>query len=64
MLLEFKHFGLKIACLLIAAPLLASSLLYIIEKLERAWKLGDRKKKFWSLTMLMIFIGIILGWLQ
>lgn len=64
MLTELKIFGLKVLFLIIAAPLLASALLFIIDKLEKAWKLGDRKKKFWALTMLMIFVGVLLGWLQ
>jgi len=63
-MLEFKSFGLKVLYLLIAAPLFASSLLFIIEKLEKAWKENNRAKKFWALTMLMIVVGIILGWLQ
>jgi hypothetical protein len=61
---EFKIFGLKVLCLLIVAPIFASALLQILDKIEKAWKENDRKKKFWSLTMLMIFVGVILGWLQ
>jgi|GEM_PF-1167775 len=61
---ELKIFGLKVLCLLIVAPIFASGLLQVIDKLEKAWKENDRKKKFWSLTLLMIFVGIILGWLR
>ncbi|MCI5052510.1 MAG: hypothetical protein MRY21_05175 [Simkaniaceae bacterium] len=64
MLLELKWFGLKLLMLLIIAPLFASALLYIIEKIELAWKENNRRKKFWALTMLMIFLGVFLGWLQ
>jgi hypothetical protein len=63
MLYEFKIFGLKAVSLAITAPLLDSSLLYIIGKIQTAWKIGDQKKKFFALTMLMVFIGVSLGWL-
>jgi hypothetical protein len=61
---EFKWLSIKVLCLVIVAPLLASSLLYIIEKIEHAWKIGNRRKKFMALTMLMIFMGVCLGWLM
>ncbi len=63
MLYEFKMLGMKVLCLVIVAPLLASSLLYIIEKLESAWAVRSRKKKFYALTMLMVFVGVCCGWL-
>ncbi len=63
MIYELKVLGLKILILLIAAPLLAASLLYIAEKIEDAWKLRDRKKKFQALLMLMVFAAIFFGWL-
>ncbi len=63
MIYELKILGLKILILLIAAPLLAASLLYIAEKIEDAWKLRDRKKKFQALLMLMVFAAIFFGWL-
>ncbi|GAB4189913.1 MAG: hypothetical protein Tsb0015_10770 [Simkaniaceae bacterium] len=60
---ELKSFGLKLVALLISSPIFAAALLIILENIEKAWKENNRKKKFWTLTMLMIFIGIFLGWL-
>lgn len=61
---EFKIFGIKFLSLAISAPVIAGGLLAISEKLEAAWKTNTKSKKFWALTMLVLFLGVCLGWLQ
>ena len=61
---EIKNFLIRLLCLLIVAPIGGSALLGINELMEQARKENNRKKKFWALTSLMFFIGVVLGWLR
>ena len=64
MVSEFKIFFLKLISLILVAPIAGYALLLSSEQIEKAWKLGKRKKKWFALTSLFVFLAIVFGWLR
>ena len=63
LMLEGKHILFKFLTLIIIAPFFGYGILLIAENIIKSWKTKNRMKKWWSITMAIICLGIMLGWL-
>jgi hypothetical protein len=61
---ELKKFAMKTAAVLIIAPLAGWLFLRFIEKFEKDWKSGNRKKRWMILSGVFILLAGIGGWLR
>lgn len=61
---EARHVLIRLIMLLILAPLTAYVMLQCIEDLQKAWKTQNKKKKWRTMTLCLIYLGIIFGFLQ
>ncbi len=63
-LLECKHVLWRLFILLIVSPIAVYGILLCIDDIEKAWKTGSRKKKWFALTLCLVSLGIVFGALQ
>ena len=61
---ELKNFAIKVAIVLIMAPIAGWLFLRFIEKFENDWKCGGRKKRWMILSGVFILLAGIGGWLR
>ena len=61
---ELKYFAIRIAIVLIIAPLAGWLFLRFIEKFEKDWKSGNRKKRWAILSGVFVLLAGIGGWLR
>lgn len=61
---EVKHVLFRLAFLLIVTPIFSYTLIQCIDDLKVAWKSGNKTKKWFSLTLTLLFLAIALGALQ
>lgn len=63
LILEGKHILFKILTLIIIASFFGYGTLLIAENIIKSWKTKNRVKKWWSVTIAIICLGIMFGWL-
>jgi len=61
---ELKIFAFRFLGILILAPLVGWLLLLFIEKFEKDWKSGNRKKRWMVLSGVFIILAATGGWLR
>jgi len=61
---EMQHILYKLLSIAVIAPILGYGVLYTVENLEKAWKSGNKVKKWYTITLALVFIAIALGYLQ
>ncbi len=59
-----KHILFRLLFLLVATPIFAIGLMYSIDSLKAAWKSGSKVKKWFALTLSLLFLAIALGGLN
>ena len=61
---EIKHILFKLLSLVIITPIFGYGILCSLESLEKAWKSGNKIKKWFAITLTLLFLAIALGGLQ
>lgn len=61
---DLEIFLLKLGGVLVLSPLIGWLLLLFIEKYEKDWKSGNRKKRWMILSGVFIILAGIGGWLR
>ena len=62
--LELKPILWNLLKLIIIIPIFAYGILYSLESLIKAWKSGSKLKKWFALSLTLLFLSIALGGLQ
>ena len=61
---ELKFFLIKLAGILLAAPIMGWGILLCAESFEKAWKTNNRRKKWMVSCGEFILLAILGGWLR
>lgn len=61
---ELRIFAFRLIGILILAPLIGWLFLLFVEKFEKDWKSGNRKKRWMILCGVFIILASIGGWLR